>query len=75
MPPLPVISGKEAVRAFLKAGWLKSRRESSHVVLIKPGMPVNLSIPDHGELDRGLLRKQIRRAGLSVDEFLALLDK
>ncbi|MDA8063959.1 MAG: type II toxin-antitoxin system HicA family toxin [Thermaerobacter sp.] len=75
MPPLPIVSGKQAVRAFLKAGWLQSRRESSHVVMVKPGSTANLSIPDHRELDRGLLRKQIRLAGLSGDEFLELLDK
>ena len=74
MPPLPVISGLEAVRAFERAGWTIARRESSHIILIKTGVPVNLSVPDHRMLDRGLLRKLIRAAGLSVEEFVALLD-
>jgi len=30
-------------------------------------------VPDHRELDRGTLRAIIRQAGLSVDEFCALL--
>ena len=30
-------------------------------------------VPDHKELDRGTLRAIIRQAGLSVDEFSALL--
>jgi hypothetical protein len=34
---------------------------------------VNLAIPDHKQLDRGLLRSQIRKAGLGVDEFVDLL--
>jgi hypothetical protein len=38
------------------------------------GVPVNLSVPDHRELDRVLLRGLIRDAGLTIDEFVALLD-
>ena len=70
---LPVISGRDAVRAFEKAGWIVARQRGSHIVLIKPGVPVNLSIPDHRQLDRGLLRGQIRKAGMTVDEFVTLL--
>ncbi|MFB3139521.1 MAG: type II toxin-antitoxin system HicA family toxin, partial [Phycisphaerales bacterium] len=33
------------------------------------------TIPDHRELDRGTLRAIIRQAGLTVDEFLALLRR
>jgi predicted RNA binding protein YcfA (HicA-like mRNA interferase family) len=32
----------------------------------------HLSIPDHRELGRGLLRKLVRQAGLTPDEFLHL---
>jgi hypothetical protein len=34
----------------------------------------HLSIPDHRELDRGLLRKLIRYAGVNVEEFVRLLQ-
>ena len=44
------------------------------MMLIRAGERVNLSIPDHHELDRGLLRGLIRDAGMSIDQFLALLD-
>jgi hypothetical protein len=44
-------------------------------VLIKDGCRATLSIPDHKELDRGLLRDQIRKAGLSVSDFITLLRK
>lgn len=33
----------------------------------------NLSIPDHRELDPGMLRALIRVMGMTVDEFLAAL--
>ncbi len=73
MPPLPVVSGREAVRAFERDGWQVKRRESSHIVLTKPGHLASLSIPDHRELDRGLLRGLIRDASLTVEEFIRLL--
>ena len=73
MGKLGNISGKEAVNAFKKAGWLPAGQVGSHVVMIKPGVRVNLSIPQHKELSVGTLRALIRNAGLSVDEFLALL--
>jgi hypothetical protein len=34
-----------------------------------------LTIPDHKELRKGTLRALIRQAGLSVDEFVALLEE
>jgi len=45
----------------------------SHVVMTKPGLRVNLSIPQHKELSVGTLRALIRHAGLTVEEFLAQL--
>ena len=67
------ISGKEAVRAFERAGWQVVGQVGSHVVMIKPGLRVNLSIPQHKELSVGTLRALIRNAGLTVEEFLELL--
>jgi predicted RNA binding protein YcfA (HicA-like mRNA interferase family) len=67
------ISGKEAAKAFQKAGWEVAGQVGSHVVMTKPGVRVNLSIPQHKELSLGTLRALIRHAGMTVDEFLALL--
>lgn len=73
MPQLPAISGREAVRVFERAGWKVSRREGSHIILTKAGMIATLSIPDHREISRGTLRSLIRKAGLTVEEFVSLL--
>jgi len=73
VPKLPVISGREARRAFERAGWTFNRQSASHMILSKPGVPINLSIPDHKTLDRGLLRGLIRDAELTVERFLELL--
>jgi len=43
------------------------------MILTKPGIRAYLSIPDHRELDRGILRKLISLAGLTVEEFVGLL--
>jgi predicted RNA binding protein YcfA (HicA-like mRNA interferase family) len=67
------ISGKEAAKAFQKAGWNVVGQVGSHLVLVKPGVRVNLSVPQHRELATGTLRALIRHAGLTVDEFLKLL--
>ena len=72
MGRLANISGKEAVKAFQKAGWEVIGQVGSHVVLSKHGIRVNLSIPQHKELSVGTLRALIRNAGFSVDEFLDL---
>jgi len=73
MPRLPVISGREAVRAFERAGWKVSRREGNHIILTKIGTLVTLSVPDHRELRRGTLRSLIRKAGVTVEELVSLL--
>jgi predicted RNase H-like HicB family nuclease len=62
-----------AVKAFQKAGWEIIGQVGSHVVMSKPGVRVNLSIPQHKELSVGTLRALIRHAGLTVDEFLQFL--
>lgn len=73
MARLANITGKEAVKAFEKAGWNVVGQVGSHVVLAKPGVRANLSVPQHKELSVGTLRALIRHAGLSVDDFLNLL--
>ncbi len=75
MGKLGNISGKEAVKAFQKAGWQKVGQVGSHLVLTKPNLRVNLSVPQHKELSTGTLRALIRNADLTVDEFLELLKK
>jgi len=61
------------VRAFERAGWNVARQRGSHVVLTRPGSTLSLSIPRHPEVAPGLLRNQIRKAALCVEEFIELL--
>ena len=73
MPKLPVLSGQQAVRAFEKAGWRMDRQRGSHVVMLKEGKNVSLSVPQHREVAPGTLRALIRLSGMTVDEFTRLL--
>jgi predicted RNA binding protein YcfA (HicA-like mRNA interferase family) len=73
MGKLANISGKEASKAFTRAGWEIVGQVGSHLVMTKPGQRANLSIPQHKELSVGTLRALIRNAGMTVEEFLKLL--
>jgi len=72
---LPVVSGDEAVRAFCRSGYEVTRQKGSHVRLRDPQRPQRspLSIPRHAELKPGLLRRLLRDAGLSIEDFRDLL--
>ena len=70
MSILPVVSGRDAVRMFESLGWEFVRQSGSHMILVRPGDIVSLSIPDHRELAKGTLRSLIRSAGLTVQEFV-----
>ena len=72
MATLPVISGRDAVKAFEKLGFVFHRQKGSHIILYNPNGR-HLSVPDHRELDRGTLRALIRGAGVTVEEFVALI--
>jgi predicted RNA binding protein YcfA (HicA-like mRNA interferase family) len=73
MGELANISGKEAAKAFAKAGWVVAGQVGSHLVMTKSGERANLSIPQHRELSVGTLRALIKSARLTVAEFKALL--
>ena len=72
MSPLPMVSSEQAVKAFEKAGWTVARR-GNHIILIKPGSIASLSVPSHKEVAPGTLRKLIRLAGLTTEEFENLI--
>ncbi len=73
MSKLPVVSGKERVKALSKKGFYFKRQEGSHIIMRRGNPFYQVVVPQHKMLDRGTLRAIIRGAGLSVDEFVALL--
>jgi predicted RNA binding protein YcfA (HicA-like mRNA interferase family) len=73
MSKLPIISGKKAAKAFIKAGWKVDRQVGSHLILVKTGSDVVLSIPLHKELKGRTLRKLVSLAGFTKEDFITLL--
>ena len=73
---LPVCSGRQVIRALHRAGFSLHRVKGSHHGLRHPGPPVrNVTVPVHGAkaLKRATLLGIIKQAGLTVEEFIALL--
>ena len=72
MPKFANVSGRNAVKAFKRAGFVHVHTQGNHAVLQKPGIPT-LSIPLHKQVARFLLKSQIKRAKITEREFEELL--
>jgi len=71
---LRAVEPDEVCRALEKAGFTKARQRGSHVRLRhNDGRVVTVPIHAGRVVGRGLLRKILRDAELSQDEFMALL--
>ena len=73
---LPVLDGRRVVRALTRAGFTTDRIAGSHHVMVFSGEPMRtVTVPVHSsrELNPGTLRSIIKQAGLSLEEFKALL--
>lgn len=71
MPKLPIVTGKEAIRAFSKIGYETVRQRGSHIRL-RHTTKRPLTVPNH-KIGKGLLKKLLRDSRLSVEEFINLL--
>jgi predicted RNA binding protein YcfA (HicA-like mRNA interferase family) len=74
-PKLPVVSGQKVVRALERIGYHVVRQRGSHIRLRDETEPSHLpvTVPDHKTVKPGLLRKILRDADLTTEEFIALL--
>lgn len=68
MPKLPVLSGRDVVKALERLGFEQMRQKGSHVILQRAG--VGCVVPLHREIKTGTLAGIIRQAGLTQDEFI-----
>lgn len=76
MPDLPSITGNAAIKAFSKDGFELDRIRGSHHILKRLGHRFLLSVPVHGQqcVKPGTLRSLIRVSGLTIEQFIELLD-
>ena len=74
MPRLPAIKARELIAALERAGFEFVRQKGSHVRLQHPdGRVVTVPVHSGQDIGRGLLRKILRDAELSREDFLNLL--
>lgn len=71
---LPGVRAKELLAALQKAGFDVIRQKGSHITLHNLNTNKTALVSMHpGEFQRWLLKKIIKDAGMSEDEFRALL--
>ena len=72
---LPRVPGREVVRALERTGFIVDRQHGSHIVLIHPQNRRRVTVPVHAGriIKPGTLTGILDDAGLSVEEFIALL--
>ncbi|MEH2192549.1 MAG: type II toxin-antitoxin system HicA family toxin [Nostoc sp.] len=75
MPKLPVITGKTVINALEKIGFQAVRQKGSHVQMEREnGRLVTIPVHAGKTIGKGLLRKILRDAELTREEFIALLE-
>ena len=75
MPRLPRVTASEARRAIMGDGWRLSRTRGSHEQYEHPTKPGMVTIPAHAgvTLNPKTIKSVIAQAGLTIDQFIALL--
>ncbi len=69
---LPILSGRQVVKALGIVGYTVHDQKGSHIHLRHP-IKKPLTVPNHTEIARGTLRVIIKDADLTVEAFLELL--
>lgn len=75
MPKLPVLSGKEVIKALSKIGFKHIRTRGSHAILniqTEKGK-ITIPVPLHYELAKGTLKSIMRQVNLNLEDLLKLL--
>jgi len=64
---------RRVVGALQKAGFYVRRQKGSHIVLRRDDPFAQVVVPAHRSIDTGTLHSILETAGLTADEFRALL--
>lgn len=75
MKNLPLDCAQTVVKVFEQFGWVPHRGNNHYVLTHIHKRHINLSIPDHKEIDRALLRAQIKKAGITEDQFVTVYKR
>ena len=69
---LPVVSGRQTIRALQRLGFEQVSQRGSHVKLRNEAGRTAI-VPLHDELARGTLRSILRQAGITGEDFRGAL--
>ena len=72
MPQLPVLSGKEIIKVLEQIGYFQKKQRGSHIRMEHDEFR-SVTVPNYPMVSRGLLRKILRDAELSPEEFIKLV--
>jgi predicted RNA binding protein YcfA (HicA-like mRNA interferase family) len=61
------VSGKRMCKILEARGWIRVRIKGSHSIYVRPGSPIRISVPVHGndDLKPGTQRDIMRQTGLT----------
>ena len=68
----PPLSGAETVAALERLGFVRGRPEREHIILKRTtaGGVVGCVVPDHGELALGTIRRILKQAKTTEEQFV-----
>lgn len=72
MPKLPILSSKEIIKIFEKAGFFVVRQKGSHIRMHHNNKDP-ITIPNHKIIGRGLLKKILRDSQMSAEGLIKLM--
>lgn len=74
MPKLPTVKGQQIINVLTKIDFRVVRQKGSHVRMKhEDGRAITIPMHAGKNIGKGLLRKILRDAELTVEEFMALL--
>lgn len=71
MPKLPILSGKDLVKALIRLDFVVVRQKGSHVFLQK-GKRTTV-VPLHKIIKKGTLKAILRQTGLNLENLIEVL--
>jgi predicted RNA binding protein YcfA (HicA-like mRNA interferase family) len=73
MTRMAPVHWKVLEKIFLTKGFIFARQEGSHRSYVKPGISRPIVIPTYDEVPVASIKNNLKTAGISREEFLALL--
>ena len=73
MTRMAPVHWKVLEKIFLAKGFKFARQEGSHRAYVKPGISRPIIIPTYDEVPVAIIKNNLKTAGISREEFLALL--